>query len=415
MIGLMDCNSFYASCEQVFRPDLSGVPVVVLSNNDGCIVAMNAAAKALDIRRGTPFFQARSLLASSHAAVFSSNYALYQSMSNRVMDVVRETFPMVEIYSIDEAFIPLPYAVSDLLSLARCTKSRVEQCTGIPVSLGFGRTKTLAKIANRWAKKRFPREGCFVLQEDREEAVLRSVPVADIWGVGTRKARVLIAHGITTAWDLRNASEYWVKKRLSLVTLKTLWELRGKPSIADELVPPPRKGILSSQSFSRAVTESRELEEAVASYAERAAAKLHAQGSTAAWVSVFITTSRFAGEQRYGAGASRRLDPPADYLPDITNAALGALGEIWRPGFRYAKAGVFLFGIDTSESRQPSLFTVPDPRKAAITRAAGLIREKYGHRGLRCLHAGGHRTWSMRQEHLSPRYTTSWADIPQAR
>ncbi len=413
MIGLADCNSFYASCEKLFRPDLRGRPVVVLSNNDGCIVAMSPEAKSLGIRRGTPYFQVRSRLEMLNTAVFSSNYTLYQSISDRVMELLKEIFPLVEVYSIDEAFIHLPAEVRDIGFLAAAAKEQVDRYTGVPVSIGVGRTKTLAKIANRYAKNMFPPKGWFVLEENMEQEVLRSVPVINVWGIGPRKGRYLLQRGIRTAWDLRNASEYWIKRNLTIMTLRTLWELQGKPSVADEMCPPPRKGILSSQGFSREIRELPELRQVIAAYTERAAGKLAAQSSKAGFVTVHIRTNRFREEPQYVNSITLRLDPPTCYPPDIIAAAQKGLTEIFCPGFGYAKAGVFLTGIDLPESRQGSLFREADARKEAVSRIVGEVQAKYGRRGIHTLSSGGDHGWAMHRGHLSPRYTTCWEELPR--
>ncbi len=409
MIGLVDCNSFYASCEKLFRPDLYRRPVVVLSNNDGCIVAMSPEAKALGIRRGVPYFQVRSDLQLYDAAVFSSNYALYQSISNRVMDLLEELFPCVEVYSIDEAFVHLPDAGAEAGAAVQQAKKEVDRCVGIPVSIGVGRTKTLAKIANRYAKL----SGCFVLHPEMEQEALQSIPVADVWGIGPRKGRFLLRRGIRTAWDLRGASEYWIKKHLTIVTLRTLWELQGKPSVADEVPCSPKKGILSSQGFSSEITRLEDMRQVIAFYAEKTAAKLSAQGSSAGFVTVHIRTHRFKEQKQYVNSMTIRLDPPSRYPPDIIAAAQRGLDRIYREGFAYAKAGVYLTGIDLPESRQLNLFCREDPRKAAVEQAVSDIHGRYGRRSIHTLGSGGTHQWAMRQNLLSPRYTTRWEELPQ--
>lgn len=406
----MDCNSFYASCEKLFRPDLKDRPVVILSNNDGCIVSMSPEAKQAGIRRGTPFFQVRSRLEEINAEVFSSNYTLYQSISQRVMDALREMFPAVEVYSIDEAFVHIPSDPGSIEAFADMTRRRVEEWVGVPVSLGFGRTKTLAKLANRWAK--LHSLGSFVLKEEAEMELLQEIPVFDVWGVGPRKGAYLIRQGIRTAWDLRLAPQDWIKRRLTIVTLRTLWELQGRPSIADEYIAPPRQGILSSQGFSRSVATLEELRQAVTAYAERAAEKLHSQGSAAGYVTVFIRTNRYRDLPQYANHSTVSLEPPTDYPPEIIAAAQRGLTGIFRSGYEYSKAGIYLSGIDKPESRTPLLFPGDESRQKDLSRSVRGIRDRFGRRSIHVLRTAGTRDWSMRREHLSPRYTTCWEELP---
>ncbi|NQT60560.1 MAG: Y-family DNA polymerase [Bacteroidetes bacterium] len=239
MVALVDCNSFYASCERVFRPDLHNRPIVVLSNNDGCVVAMDRNAKICGIKRGTPYFQVRADLASIHAAIFSSNYTLYQDLSLRVMETLRQHCTRIEVYSIDEAFLFLEKCRLPLPLLGDNILRDVLQSTGIPVSIGFGRTKTLAKIANKWAKTQTA--GLFVLEKEYEENILSKINIMDIWGVGPRKAAFLFSRGIRTARELRDLPDHWVKKNLTLVSLRTVWELRGIHSIDPEPTLVPKK------------------------------------------------------------------------------------------------------------------------------------------------------------------------------
>ncbi len=416
MIGLMDCNSFYVSCERLFRPDLRECPVVVLSNNDGCVVALSREAKQLGIRRGTPYFEVRSLLISCGAAVFSSNYTLYQNISNRVMAVLGELFGEVEVYSIDEAFVHFPLDMpGSVEQAAGAAKEHIERMVGIPVSFGFARTKTLAKAANRMAKQSSCPEGVYVLDESREEEVLRRFPVTDIWGIGSRKGRWLLQRGVVSAWDLRLAPSYWIKEHLSLVTLRTHWELQGRPSIGPETPGAPRKGILSSQGFSREITELFPLSQAVATYAERAAGKLNDQQSTAGYVTVFVRTNRFRHDLQYAREVTLRLDPPTGSSTEIVAAAQRGLRIIFREGYSYAKAGVLLSGIDLPEALQQNLFISRDDRRQRLELAVQQLKSNYGRRVIHTLSSGGEHSWAMRQEYLSPRYTTNWKELPMVR
>lgn len=420
MIALVDCNSFYASCEHVFRPDLQHTPIVVLSNNDGCIVAMDRAARALGVHRGMPLFEARGDIATAGAHVFSSNYTLYQDLSDRVMEILGSYGYTVEVYSIDEAFIHIPSSQERVLTeLGRAITDDIRQCTGIPVSVGFARTKTLAKIANRWAKAHCRDDGFFILDEREESSLLESVNVLDVWGIGPRKAAFLLARGITNARRLRDMPDIWVKRHLSLVTLRTVWELRGTPAIADEQPNPKKRAILSSLGFGTPITDMRGLEEAVAHYTEIATGKLVTQGSEASEITVFITTNRFQ-EGLYRNAATMHLPLPTAYLPELTSAALTLLRSIYREGLSYAKAGVMLGLFDTDDSRQRQLFTTTDSgderreRHRTITETVRGINAQYGRQTIRC-HRGVAETpnWYMRRERLSPRYTTRWDELPE--
>ncbi|MCF7946257.1 MAG: Y-family DNA polymerase [Spirochaetia bacterium] len=415
MVGLVDCNSFYASCERVFRPDLRNRPIAVLSNNDGCIVAMSSEAKSLGIRRGTPYFQVKADLAAVNAAVFSSNYTLYQSLSNRVMRILSENCEGVEEYSIDEAFITASLTGKQLKAFAAELRSIICRDTGIPVSIGFGRTKTLAKTANKWAKKAADGDGVCILKEEMEEAVLRKIRAVDIWGIGPRKGRFLLQHGIVSAWDLRQAPSSWVKKHLTVVTLRTVWELQGFPSIDAEVPDEPKKGILSSRGFSRTVSDIESLREAAASYTAQAVDKLMRQQSTAGSITVFIQTRRHAEEKLYRNSITFAVDPPSSYLPDLTKLAVQGIESLYRKGYAYAKVGVFLNDIDIWHGKQRSLFeddNKTQQRKHRAAETAMDIRERYGKGGLYCLQTGMGREWQMKQDLLSPKYTTSWEDIP---
>ncbi len=411
MIGLVDCNSFYASCEKLFRPDLHDRPVVVLSNNDGCIVSMSPEAKQEGIRRGDPYFRSRALLEKRSTAVFSSNYTLYQDISKRVMDALREIFPAVEVYSIDEAFVHISDAADGVEAFAEKAKQQVEQWVGVPVTIGFGRSKTLAKAANRWAKSH--KLGIFVLREEEEENILKKIPVFDLWGIGPRKGKVLIREGLRTAWDLREASQYWIKRRFTIVTLRTLWELRGRPSVENEFEFRARQGILSSQGFSRPIVSLEELRQAAAGYAERAAEKLHCQGSAAGYVTVFLRTNHYRDLPQYANQSTVSLEPPTDYVPDIIAAAQRGLSRIFRSGYEYAKAGVYLSGIDMPESRTPLLFSGHEKRRKRLSRTVQEVKKRYGKRSIHTLRSAGSCEWSMRRDFLSPRYTTCWDELPE--
>ena len=409
MVGLIDCNSFYASCERVFRPDLAGVPVAVLSNNDGCIVAMSSELKHLGVRRGAPYFQVRDQLASCGAAVFSSNYTLYQDLSNRVMEVIRSFGDPVEVYSIDEAFLFSSADCPALVRLGGEIRAAVRMQTGIPVSVGFGRTKTLAKIANRYAKRG---SGVYLLRDDEEEGVLKGLNLIDVWGIGTRKARFLFTKGVITAWDLRQCQDDWVRRHLTFTTLRTVWELRGTHAIEREVERPDRKGILSSLGFSEELTDLYAIETALVSYAATAVRKLQDQGSEAMMITVFLQTHRHKPSY-YGNSISMRLPRSTCYLPDIVGPAVRGLHAIFLEGLPYTKVGIYLHEIDGADHYQPDFFDEGREKRRRAAEAVYRLQELYGRDVITCRSPGRSEEWRMRRALLSSRYTTCWSELPE--
>ncbi len=334
IFGLVDCNNFYVSCERVFDPALENRPVVVLSNNDGCIIARSQEAKALGIAMGTPFFEAREVIRRHKVAVYSSNYALYGDMSQRVMDLLDAFTPKIEIYSIDEAFLDLSgFGNRDLAAYGREMRRRLKRWTGIPVSVGIAPTKTLAKLANHLAKTRADSDGVFDLtQGGNLEKALNAVPVGDIWGIGRRYGAMLEGHGILNAYDLRGAGDKWIKQRMGVVGLRTVFELRGLSCIDLETRPPAKKTTTVSRSFHSAVESHGALADAVAAFAARAAEKLRRDGLVANRVTVFIRTGGFASTQaQYRNAATISLAGPDNHTGRITRAALDGLAATSAP------------------------------------------------------------------------------------
>ncbi len=428
-VALLDCNSFYASCEKVFRPDLVERPVVVLSNNDGCIVAMSREARNLGIPRGIPLFKARSFLKEKNIEVFSSNYVLYADLSRRVMDLLSSRVPVMEVYSIDEAFLILDHLPSPPLPLCKELRDDIHRSIGIPSSVGVAPTKVLAKIAGDIAKKRS--DGIFALgdvdvtgrgrppafgHEKDIDLVLGEIPVEDVWGIASGLARRLQERGIRTALDLKKVDDAWARGRITLTGLRIVWELRSIPSIVMEEVAPPKKGIMSSRSFGHPVTDLEDLLEAAGDYTARAAAKLRSQESVCRLIDVWLTTNRFReGDRQYSAGTVVSLEEPTDYLPDLVAAARKGLKSIYKDGYRYKKVAVFLSGIEGTKGRQGDLFRNPDPRKSALMAAADRMAARYGPGTLSCTIMRPSNDWQMRREMLSPPYTTCWDQLPQAR
>lgn len=418
--ALADCNNFYVSCERVFDPSLWGVPVAVLSNNDGCVIARSNEAKALGVGMGEPAFKREPFFRRHGVRVYSSNYALYGDMSQRVMDVLAAMAPALEIYSIDEAFLDLDgLAAETPEAFCRRARERVGRWTGIPLSIGVGPTKTLAKIANRRAKQRPELGGVFDLGACPDpDAVLESVDVADVWGVGRRYARMLRRHGVDTARQLRDLPRDWVRRKMTVVGLGTVLELRGISCVPLEQAPPPKKSIVCSRSFGRRVERRAELSEALAAYASRAAEKLRDQGSVASHLMVFIMTSPHTPGPQYSNATTVALPTATDYTPGLLEAAEQGLSRIFRPGYVYKKAGVMLTGLEPAHGRQLGFF---DPsgaeqgRRDALMGALDTVNAKWGRGMLQYAAAGLGRPWKMRQLRKSPRFTTHWDELPVVR
>lgn len=413
--ALVDCNDFYVSCERVFDPRLDGRVVVVLSNNDGNVISRSAEAKAEGVPMGAPWHEARALVEKAGGAALSSNYVLYGDMSARVREVLGGFAPRIEIYSIDEAFLDLDnIAGLDLIEHAREIRRRVGQWTGIPVGVGIGPTKTLAKAANRLAKNN---GGVFALFEQPAiRAALAGMEAEDVWGIGRRWGRRLRAMGISTALALSDADPGMIRKRFSVVLQRTALELRGTPCIELEEVPPTKKQIVVSRAFGKKVTELRELRSGVAYYMTRAAEKLRSGGLVAREISVFVHTNHFSGKDRqYDNAASLRLPWGTDDTGTLIRHALHILERIFRPGYRYHKAGVMLMELGPAGAAQDDLFGQGPPRKPDLMRAIDSINEKMGRGAVRYSTEGFAASWRRKSDRCSPRYTTRWEELPKVR
>lgn len=417
IFALVDCNSFYASCEKVFKPDLADKPVGILSNNDGIIVALSNELKKLGISRGNAAFKINKRLIREHGIkLFSSNYALYGDMSGRVMNTLSAFTPDLEIYSIDEAFLSLSgFEHLNLTNYGRQIKKTVWQHTGLPVSVGIGPTKTLAKIANRFAKKHNFAEGVFDITDhpDRDK-ILRWVDVEHIWGVGRQYAKMLRRNGITNAYELTQAPDNWVQKKMTIVGLRTVKELRGISCIDLEMDIKSKKEIVSSRSFGNPVTELQDLLEATSDYCSVAVKKLRSENQVASLIIVFLSTNRFKNEPQYANYAKAHLPLPSGYTPDFIRAANRILKKIYRPGYKYKKVGVMLADI-MHQSKAPLDFFQPtylDDHRKVIMDCMDDINEKMGPHKLTYASAGIKKPWQMKREKLTPSYTTSWKHIP---
>lgn len=406
--ALIDCNSFYASCERVFRPDLAKVPIVVLSNNDGCVIARSYDAKPF-IKMGEPYFQIKHKLKQHGIVPFSSNYALYGDMSERVMSLIESLVPAVEVYSIDEAFADLT-GVGGLDSLGRQIRAQVLRCTGIPVGVGIAHTKTLAKLANHTAKRLQSQTGGVVNITDpfKRDWVLRNTDVAEVWGVGRKMKLHLDAMGIKSAMDLAKADPWTLRKKFSVVIEKTARELSGTPCLELDEPDPPKQEICCSRMFGQRLTELPPIREAVATYMMRASEKLRAQNSLCKKVRVCIRTGMFNPEEaKYANGVVVDMPYPTDDVRLLTQAAVGALERVFRAGFKYSKAEVMLLNLCQHGEYTDDLFATSQPAEATrVMTVLDEINGRWGRGTLRSASIPTNPEWGMRREMMSQSYTT---------
>ncbi len=419
MFALCDCNSFYCSCEAVFQPRLRGKPVVVLSNNDGCVIARSPEAKACGIPMGAPAFQWREQFEAYGVEVFSSNYALYGDMCRRVMQVLGQHSAAVEVYSIDEAFLSLDgMAAGQMEAYAWHIRETVRRWTGIPIGVGVAATKVLAKLANRQAKKT---GGVCVLDHESAagRALIEAWPVGELWGVAGRLEKRLALIGIHTAGDLARAARPMLRRKFGVVMERMSLELGGTSCLALEEVQPDRKNICCSRSFGRPVEDLDELREAVATHATRAGEKLRRQGLVASAVCVFLMTNRHREDlPQYHPQAGRELLVPSSFTPELVGETCRVLKAIYRPSYRYVKAGVLCLELVPDDEKQTSLFVPVDPEREAkeqrLMAAADALNLHYGRGTVRMATAGMRQDWQMRRERMSPCYTTRLEDVPTA-
>lgn len=422
MFALADVNSFYASCEKVFRPDLRDKPVVVLSNNDGCVIARSKEAKRLGIKMGVPWFQLKNAQFPEPVIAFSSNYALYASMSNRVMAHLEDLAPHVEQYSIDEMFLDIRGIDScmDFEDFGRQLREHVRSGTRLTIGVGMGPTKTLAKSA-QWASKEWPQfGGVLALTTDnprRTEKLLSLQPVEEIWGVGRRIGKKLNTFGVTTALQLARMNPAFVRKNFNVVLERTVRELNGEACISLEEAPPAKQQIVCSRSFGERVTAYESMRQAICQHAERAAEKLRGEKQYCRHVAVFVKTSPFTvNEPYYGNLASEKLLTSTQDTRDIINAAVRALDRIWVDGYRYAKAGCMLNDFTPTGVSQLNLFDTMQPHSNSDQLMK--VLDGINHSGLGKVWFAGRGIapeWQMKREILSPAYTTRWSDIPAAK
>jgi DNA polymerase V len=408
VFALIDCNSFYASCERVFRPDLAKVPIVVLSNNDGCVIARSYDAKPF-VKMGEPYFQIKHKLRQHGIVPFSSNYALYGDMSERVMTVIESLVPAVEVYSIDEAFADLS-GIEQLDSLGRQIRSQVMRCTGIPVGVGIAHTKTLAKLANHTAKRLQAQTGGVVniCDSAKRDWVLRNTDVAEVWGVGRRMKLHLEGMGIRTAMDLAKTDPWTLRKKFSVVVEKTARELAGTPCLELDEPDPPKQEICCSRMFGQRLKDLPPIKEAVATYMQRAAEKLRAQHSLCKKIRVSIRTGMFNPEEaKYANGVVVDLPYPSDDVRLLTKSAVDALDHLFRPGFNYSKAEVLLLDLCQPGEYTDDLFAVSQPADATkVMTVLDQINQRWGRGTLRTASVPANPAWAMRREMMSQSFTT---------
>lgn len=418
MFALCDVNSFYASCETVFRPDLRGRPVVVLSNNDGCVISRSAEAKPF-VKMGEPYFKQKDIFRHHGVVCFSSNYELYADMSNRVMTTLEEMSPRCEKYSIDEVFC-------DLTGVRNCRvltefghelRATVRQRTHLTVGVGIAQTKTLAKLANHAAKRWQQQTGGVVdlSNAERQRKLMAALPVEEVWGVGRRIAKKLEAMGIRTVLQLADTDIRFIRKHFNVVLERTVRELRGEPCLELEEFAPVKQEIVCSRSFGHRITEYEEMRQAICSYASRAAEKLRQEHQYCRFISVFVKTSPFAPDERYyGNNASVTLLTPTQDSRDIIAAATRCLDAIWQSGCRYQKAGVMLGDFYSQGVAQLNLFDENAPRKNSqeLMEMLDRLNAEDGRGTLYFAGQGIQQPWQMKREMLSPRYTTRYSDLP---
>lgn len=419
--GLADCNNFYCSCERVFHPDLRDKPVVVLSNNDGCVVARSEESKRLGIKMGVPFYQVKDLIEKYNVAVFSSNYNLYGDMSRRVMSLLSSFFPEINIYSIDEAFIDLS-KINDLNALTELSHDVVKTIykgVGIPVSLGIASTKTLAKMASVFAKKHRGYKGvCVIDTDDKREKALKLFPIGDVWGIGRKHSKKLEYNGIKTAWDFTQKSEGWVRREMSITGLRTWKELKGESCIENE-DSSYKKSICTSRSFpNQGLNRIEDVEEAIANFAALCSKKLREQHTVCQSMIVFAYTSRFRDDmpQNY-IHEVINLDVPTNDIQEIVSKAVKALKNSWNASkkscdYYYKKAGVIVCDITEDKAVQGNLFdTVDRNKQSVLSKVVDEINIRNGHDTVRVAVQGYDNKWHIKNEYISKQYTTNIDDI----
>ena len=412
-IALVDCNSFYVSCERLFNPKIRNKPVVVLSNNDGCIISRSNEAKALGIKMGEPYFKAKDIIIKNKVQVFSSNYSLYGDLSRRVMRTLKRFNSEIEVYSIDEAFLDLSnFSDEEVENVGKEIRATVLQWTGIPTSIGIAKTKTLSKVANHIAKKKLSGVTSLIGIEDIDP-ILEKVEINDVWGVGKQLTKFYNKNGIYNAKQLKNKSNTWIKKSSNVLSSRTSMELRGIPCIDLETTTSRRKSCVVSRSFGQRVEKFQELREAVAKYCLNASEKIRSESLIAKSITVFIRTSPFQSRFGYYSN-SKTIDFPiaTNNSIEIVKAALTGLETIFKNGYRYQKAGVMLTGLSNSNDGKNLFSSEKDEKINSLMRSIDNTNHRYGRATLSLASAGVHKKWNMRRQHSSKIDTADYYCLP---
>lgn len=414
MYALVDCNNFYASCQRVFEPHLIGKPVVVLSNNDGCVIARSNEAKALGIPMGAPAFEYKKLFEENNVHVYSSNYALYGDMSSRVMNLLSKYTPDIEIYSIDEAFLKFEgFKYIDLNEYGLQIKRTITKGTGIPISVGFAPTKALSKVANKIAKK-FPEKtnGVYVIDtEEKRIKALKWLPIEDVWGIGRKHAKRLKNRSVFNAYQFTQLHDDWVRKEMAVVGLRLKHELEGKPTL-DLEVPKSKKMIATTRSFETMYTKYDELAERISTFTASCSEKLRRQNSHCNMIMVFLHTNYFRKDlPQYSRNIVIKTDFPTNSTIELTKYAKSGLKAIFEEGYHYKKAGVIVMGLTPNNKTQLSLFNSSNPRHQPLMSVVDRLNTSYGTNKVKFGNQSLGRQWKMKQEKLSPRYTTNLKEV----
>jgi len=419
VFGLVDCNNFYASCERIFQPSLEGKPIAILSNNDGCVIARSNEAKALGLPMGAPAHQYNSFFNQHKVKVFSSNYPLYGDMSRRVMDVLKQFTPLVEIYSIDEAFLQFEgFEHYDLEAYAREIKKRVGKWTGMPVSIGLGPSKALAKVANRVAKKFADRTGGIYVIDSEEKRIkaLKWLAIGDVWGIGHRHNKRLVLRQVHTAYDFTQLSDAWVRKEMSVVGLRLKHDLLGKSSIPLEMIAAPKKAIATTRSFESLIDDYQVLRERVSTFVNLCAEKLRPHNSRCHALVVFARSNPFMPDwPQYRNSTMISLPFATNSSLTLSKTALHGLDLIYKSGISYKKAGVMVTGIVPEDAYQMTLFNYENPKHQALMQRIDYLHKRFGPHKIKIANQDLNRTYKMKQAHLSPRYTTDVRDVIRVR
>ena len=412
-IALVDCNSFYVSCERLFNPSIIKKPVVVLSNNDGCIISRSTEAKVLGIKMGEPYFKVERIVKKNNVKIFSSNYSLYGDISRRVMKTLKQFSPQIEIYSIDEAFLNFKgFKASELRAYCLHIRRTIKQWVGIPVSIGVSSTKTLSKVANHLAKKNPELEGVCILKDSKKiDEALKRIEIKDVWGIGKRLSKFLNRQGIKTVKQFVDLDRRWVRKNMGVVGGKTQMELKGISCLDLELLPSTRKSCCVSRSFSQPIENIEELMESVASYGSRVAEKIREENLVSQLMSVFVLTNHFSKkEKQYSNSIRLQFDFPTNNSSLIVKKAVEGVKSIFRSGYRYKKAGVILYELHDASSVR-GLLDYDREQSELLMKSLDEINLRYGSSTLRLAAEGIKKKWSLQKKKISPCYTTRFDEL----